>query len=71
MSDIDILFILLFADAAAKKVARANRPGMKTKAVPAPVASPPKKNKRGRCKDTTKTPDSLVDTPSSSDSGRG
>jgi len=44
---------------------------MKTKAVPAPVVSPPKKNKRGRCKDTTKTPDTLVDTPSSSDSGRG
>jgi hypothetical protein len=45
---------------------------MKTKAVSAPAASPPKKNKRGRCKDTAKTPDSLVDTPpSSSDSGRG
>jgi hypothetical protein len=61
------------SDAAAKKDARANRPGMKTKAVPAPAASPPKKNKRGRSKETIKTPDSLVDTPpsSSSDSSRG
>jgi hypothetical protein len=47
------------SDAAAKKDARANRPGMKTKAVPAPAASPPKKNKRGRSKETIKTPDSL------------
>ena len=54
------------ANAAAKKVARANRLGMKTKAVSAPAASPPKKNKRGRSKYTSKTPDSLVDTPPSS-----
>jgi hypothetical protein len=59
------------SDAAAKKDARANRPGLKTKAVPAPAASPPMKNKRGRTMDTNKTPDSLVDSPpSSSDCSR-